>query len=172
MSRTHRLVTLVTGLTAALAIAAGAAPASAAPADPGSGTVQAQIDRQLRLTPDGTQISANQIAWRDGTVIMTFPSDDIAVQGTADCPAGWFCFWADAGFEGRRLQFSDCGQQDLGDWAFRNKTSSWQNTTGSRVEVWQYDLINDKLWTEQPRSSSSWVGSANNDRADYFKRIC
>ncbi|WP_344468463.1 hypothetical protein [Kitasatospora kazusensis] len=36
-------------------------------------TLQAQIDSQLKKTPGGTQVSANEISWQNGNIIMSFP---------------------------------------------------------------------------------------------------
>jgi hypothetical protein len=163
-----RSIVLATAAIGAL-IAAGAGPAAAAPT---ASSLQQQIDEQLRLAPGGTQTSANQIAWRNGTVVMTFPQGGVGTFAASDCPAGWFCFWQHSNFEGRRLQFSDCGQQDLVTYGFRNQTSSWRNRTSSVIAVWQEDVIDDLLWTEPAQSQSSYVGAADNDRADYFNRLC
>jgi hypothetical protein len=37
--------------------------------------LQSRIDDQLKLAPSGRQISANEIAWNGGKVIMSFPLD-------------------------------------------------------------------------------------------------
>ncbi len=163
----------------ALAIAAFVATVGSPAAAQGPGTaatsLQQQIDDQLRTSPGGVQINSNQIAWKNGTVVMTFPDATQprdSLRAPANCPSLYFCFWAAANFEGRRLQFSDCGVQDLGDYGFRNQTTSWQNTTADWIQVFQLDVIDDLLWQEAPRSRSANVGAADNDRADYFERVC
>ncbi|MET8978032.1 hypothetical protein ABZX85_20705 [Streptomyces sp. NPDC004539] len=35
--------------------------------------LERQIDRQMTITPGGKQIGVNQIAWRGGNAVMTFP---------------------------------------------------------------------------------------------------
>lgn len=56
--------------------AVGTAQAAEAP-----DTLQQQIDEVLAKTVGGVQISENEIAWENGSVIMTFP-----VPGEADAP--------------------------------------------------------------------------------------
>lgn len=171
MFRIQSFVLAAAAVGALVAAGAGPAAAGAGPAAAAS-PLQQQIDQQSRLTPGGTQISSNQIAWRNGTVIMTFSQGGVGTLAASDCPAGWFCFWQDADFLNRRLQFLDCGQQDLADYGFRNQTTSWRNRTSSRIEVWSDDVVDDLLWVEAPNSMSANVGRADNDLADYFKRFC
>lgn len=89
------------------------------------------------------------------------------------CPSGWFCFYHDANFGGRMLQFSSCGIQNLTDFGFNDQTSSWVNNTSSSVDVFK-DINGGggRLWHESPHSQSSFVGSAANDQASSFRRNC
>ena len=103
------------------------------------------------------------------------------------CPytgtTGWTCFYQNIDFNhnscsgsgscgdgGRMLEFSTCGTQDLSTYGFSDQTSSWVNNTSSYVTV--YDVNNSLLWSESPGSSSSYVGGADNDKADNFWLIC
>lgn len=103
------------------------------------------------------------------------------------CPytgtTGWTCFYQNIDFNhnscsgsgscgdgGRMLEFATCGTQDLSSYGFSDQTTSWVNNTSSYVTV--YDASNSLLWSESPGSSSSYVGSADNDRADNFWLIC
>lgn len=103
------------------------------------------------------------------------------------CPyndtTGWTCFYQNVDFNhnscggggscgdgGRMLEFATCGAQDLSAYGFSDQTTSWVNNTSSYVTV--YDANNSLLWSESPGSSSSYVGSADNDRADNFWLIC
>src|SRR5262249_46639950 len=89
------------------------------------------------------------------------------------CPSGRFCFHKDAGFGGRRLQFSSCGLQNLTDFAFNDQASSWVNNTGSSVDVFRdVNGGGGRLWHEPPHSQSSFVGSGANDQASSFRRNC
>jgi hypothetical protein len=103
------------------------------------------------------------------------------------CPynatAGWTCFYQNIDFNhntcggggacgdgGRMLEFASCGTADLSAYGFSDQTTSWVNNTSSYVTV--YDANSTLLWSESPGSSSSYVGSADNDRADNFWLIC
>jgi hypothetical protein len=128
----------------------------------------------------GEQISANQIAWQAGKVVMTFPTSGASralapgekvAQGTANCPSGWSCLYAASNFDGRRLQFFDCGFQSLSNYGFRDMATSWHNAQSAFTTV-VYDVINNQriaLWFESPGARSSNVGAANNDRADVIE---
>ncbi|WP_405980222.1 peptidase inhibitor family I36 protein [Streptomyces sp. NBC_00158] len=45
-------------------------------------------------------------------------------DGTPTCNFGWTCLWVDAGFYGRKYQWSDDGSKNLGDWGIRDVASS------------------------------------------------
>ena len=148
---------------------------------PWSGTPSPAIAQVLRDHPGGVHINTDQIAWNDGTVVLTIPSEPpsladngIGPTGSVQgCPVGWYCFYQNinfnAGAAGRRLQFSDCNStQFLTDYGFGNQTSSWVvNKTVRNIVV--FDALGTvQLWTEFGHSNSSWVGPAANDRADWF----
>jgi hypothetical protein len=101
-------------------------------------------------------------------------ASEIVPQATVHgCPSGWFCFYHDANFGGRMLQFSDCGIQNLTDFGFNDQASSWVDNTGSSVDVFlNINGGGGVLWHESPHSSSSFVGSGANDRASSFRRNC
>ena len=85
--------------------------------------LQQQIDKQLVTTKGGKQIGVNQIAWRDGKVVMTFPlpgekaaravNEPIGTLGTPNCSFLWTCLYEHANFDGRRLTWSDCNFENL-----------------------------------------------------------
>jgi len=138
--------------------------------------LQAEIDRQLQLSPGGTQISHNQIAWRDGHVVMTFLTDSKSIFGPR-CPSGQFCVFEDRDWGGRRmLQFSDCNPSgrfvDLAWYGFNDETSSWHNRSAALVDVYNWAGFEQFLWRSEPGARSSWVGSVNNDRADHLFLYC
>lgn len=145
--------------------------------------VQAQVDGVLAKSPGGTQISGNQVAWNDGKVVLTIPlpgeanartaSDPASTQGTANCPYTWTCLYEHANFDGRRLQFSDCGPvQDLGAYGFSDMATSWHNNQTRNTRTWVYNWTGSwtQLWVEggAPASSTN-VGAGNNDKADGIK---
>jgi hypothetical protein len=90
------------------------------------------------------------------------------------CPDGttvhWFCFYENASYGGRMLQFRDCpSTQSLGAYGFANQTTSWvNNRSGVTITVYDGSTSGTVLWREYGRSSSSNVGSWANDRADTF----
>lgn len=154
-------------------------------------SLDAQIASLLLQHPDAVQVDERSIGWDDGKVVLVLPEDGVSItsapaSGAAaneesispmvyapvhGCPDGWYCVYEAANFGGRRLQFSDCTRNDLGDYGFRDRTSSWVNNGSRTIQVMD-DLNNaiDKvLWTMAPRSSSSYVGDGANDRADYFR---
>jgi hypothetical protein len=140
---------------------------------------QAQIDRILRRHPGGVQMSDHEIAWDDGAVMLVLPTDQASfcfpgsgcVHG---CPSGWYCFYQYRDFGGRRLQFRDCSRggtiQFLTDYGFGNRTSSWVvNRSLNFVNVNDSDSGRN-LWNEHSHSVSRYVGSAADNKADWF--IC
>jgi Peptidase inhibitor family I36 len=170
----RRLMVWAGGLFLILGLLMAPATALATPSvspDPGTQPLQDQIDAQLRLAPGGKQIGQNQIAWRDGAVVMTFPESPVTVLAPR-CPDGWTCFFEHRDWGGRMLQFRDCGLwQWFSDYGFRNQTSSWHN----RLNQWVYvddDDAGVRLWNEFPQARSSWVGSAANDKADSLFIVC
>lgn len=103
------------------------------------------------------------------------------------CPytstTGWTCFYQNISFNhnscsgtgacgdgGVMLEFDVCGYQSLAAYGFSDQTSSWVNNTDSYVTV--YDASSSLLWSESSGTASSYVGSANNDKANSFWLIC
>jgi len=149
----------------------------------------------LEEFPEATQIDDHSIGWDGGKVVLVLPEDGAGELSAEDhgsepapvvgssqavssfavhgCPSGWYCVYQDANWGGRRLQFSDCSRNDLSSFGFRDKTSSWVNNGSHRVQV-KNDLTarpDPVLWTMPPQLSSSYVGNANNDKADYFQCV-
>ena len=98
-----------------------------------------------------------------------------SVVATSDsCPwsfsARYTCFYSDAGFNGRRLQFADTycsGPVNFGDWGFGNTISSWVNNSSHTVSVYRRaEPTGALLWKEYGVGNCPNVGSAANDRAD------
>jgi peptidase inhibitor family I36 len=161
----------------------GLAVTTSADAQPqAASSVQSQIAQLLHAHPGGVQISPTQIAWHGGSVVLTLSaagSRTVTPNTTwHGCPSGWYCFYQNIDFNqntsGRMLQFQDCTPggtiQYFSTYGFRNETSSWVvNRSLNFVNVNDTET-GYNLWNEPGNSSSSWVGSANNDRADWF--IC
>ena len=107
------LGTLVTGT--ALAGSASAAPGA---------SVQNQVNDQIRRY-GGAQTGPAEVSYDGGAVKVVFQGN---VAGTPNCPSNWYCFYQYKNWEGRRLQFQDCGaSQSLEDYGFKGKTTSWHN---------------------------------------------
>lgn len=151
----------------------------------------AQIQELLEEFPEATQIDDHSIGWGDGKVVLVLPEDDAGELSAEDhgpdpvvglsqalsasavhgCPSGWYCVYADGSWRGHRLQFSDCSRNDLINYGFRDQTESWVNNGPHRVQV-KNDLTarpDPVLWTMSPHSSSSDVGDAKRNKADYFQ---
>ncbi|MFI0487547.1 peptidase inhibitor family I36 protein [Actinomadura sp. 9N215] len=161
-------IVAVAGVAAAAAMTAAGTATATADELP---SAQDQINRQLRDHPGGIQTGSREVAYQGGRVILSFPTSDGA---GAACASGAYCFYDGVNFTGRTLTFRDCGGwQYLTDYGFGNKTSSWRNITKHHVQV--HDLEPEPiklLWTETPRTDSSNVGSAADNRADGFRTLC
>jgi hypothetical protein len=165
-------------MTTLLAIMSVAVPATAAPAGPAD--VQAQINQLLTAHPGGVQISTTQVAWQHGSVILNLtPQAQTTTAGTVapdttkhGCPASWYCFYQDKNFGGRLLQFHDCSTpgtiQLFSNYGFTNETSSWDVNRNLASVTVNNNAPAERLWIEGSDSSSSYVGGAANDRADWF----
>ncbi|MGI5420252.1 hypothetical protein [Actinomadura luteofluorescens] len=156
---------------AALAVAAAmvAAPAQAATRTP-QAEVQRQVDRVLAGHPDARQSAPGTVTFAGGA-ILEIP--EAGTMATA-CTAGWYCFYADNDFGGRKLSFHDCGlTQYLTNYGFGNQTSSWRNTSVNTVYA---DDNNTQpptqMWTEEPKSEAAAVGATFDNRADSFYTAC
>jgi hypothetical protein len=159
----------------------GTATAAQAAGDDG---LQAQVDQQLAEHPGGVQTEPGVIEYDGGAVRVVIEEPDSAgggalsrstaaastVHGCAtSLTAKWVCFYDDRDFGGRMLQFRDAGLQSLADYGFSNKVSSWVNTTGRTVSVYDTAGGTTRIWTEGANSFSSYVGNSLNDRASSFR---
>lgn len=99
------------------------------------------------------------------------------------CPFGnttkWYCFYEHSNYKGRMLQFKDCRaiigvKQNLNDYVFGKKTSSWTNTSDyTGIDVFANPDWSQRLWVENHGpTTSSYVGAAANDRAQTFTGFC
>lgn len=165
-----------------------------------SGSVEDQMQGLLARYPDAQPISDHELAWNDGSVVLSIPADEdeeeveteaddqdvgvhkeaLAAASVHNCPSGWYCFYQHKNFGGRMLKFRDCprngGTQYLTTYGFENQTTSWVvNRKLNFVNVNDEDGNRGfprgyNLWNAEGNSQSSNVGSTNNDRADWF--IC
>lgn len=83
----------------------------------------------------------------------------------------YYCFYEHSNWGGRRIQFKDSSQTIyFADYGFQDMTSSWVNGGGLTIGVDNFNGTSFyQMWQMNPHSLSSYVGSANNDRADRFR---
>jgi hypothetical protein len=163
---TRQLIGLFTVVTSAvLAAALTAAPANAAP------SAQAQINAVI-AAHGGKQISATQVAWQDGAVVLDVATPGIGLAAVEGCADNAYCFYQHQNFGGRKLTFRDCTaaglRQNLYDYGFGNQTTSWVVNKSLRL-VDVFHSTNTRLWQSRAHSKSSNVGTADNDKADWFR---
>jgi hypothetical protein len=198
MLRFIRRLSIVAAPIALLIIGLTATTASAATPSYAAALDQA-VAHQLQAYPGGTQVSSNEVAYDGGKVMVVFPDasgfvptasgarTEVTPNATYEwhgCPYGnvasWYCFYQNANFGGRMLEFQDCSgsglDQSFSTYGFSNETTSWVNTSGIEalstnkyVGVWQGG---NYLWGEDPDSDSANVGKANNDKAQWFETYC
>jgi hypothetical protein len=146
-----RKMSLVFVAAASLIVGIMATPAGAATAS--ATTLQQDIDQQLASFPGGMQVSANEVAYDGGSAVVVFPDStgNVPTDPTTrpemspdahfewhGCPYGnitaWYCFYQNAKFGGRMLEFKDCSgsgvKESLAKYGFANQTSGWVNTIG------------------------------------------
>jgi hypothetical protein len=159
------------------------AEAEAAPVDlvAWKGIPRPEIAEILHAHPEALQIAEDQVAFDGGNVVLTIPGEtgvrrELALSSSVHgCPRGWFCFYDAYNFGGRKLQFRDCSNngttQSLANYGFANFTTSWVvNRSVDAIGVDHQVSANGyiQLWMEYSYTSSSNVGTANNDKADSF----
>ena len=90
----------------------------------------------------------------------------------------YYCFYEDADFNGRRLQWSYqyCYSYNynryinFADYSFGNKASSWVNNSNHNISVFNGKNAGGALlWNESRVSNSPYVGKPSNDKAASFK---
>ena len=138
--------------------------------------VQGEIDVHLNGY-GGVQAKANEISWDDDEVTPTFPIKK-SVEGTANCASGSFCFYDGSSYNGKRLSFRyTVGSARFSTYGMRDKISSWHNHSGALRRVYNEhlrgwdDYILWVMWgTSGAPTRSSYVGSSDTNKADYFGR--
>lgn len=173
-----------------LILAAALLPASPAAASGSEGVtltaVQARqlddrIDAALARVPGGKRIGVNEVAWADGNVVMTFGVADgkVGARAYGACDSGWYCiyeawYWNNYDRGLRKLRFRDCTSQgyhnDLYNWGFDNRTSSWDNRSRAGVEV--YDYFGRYLFLMSLGARAAEVPAGTNDRAVHMYAYC
>ncbi|WP_369263521.1 peptidase inhibitor family I36 protein [Streptomyces sp. R35] len=145
---------------------------------PGEETAPPSSAAAVKLQTKKSGVSAKSV--------QSASSGSEALAADDGCPTqvfgpDWYCFYQYENFGGRRLQWNAShGHDDLvffSEYYFDNKTSSWSNRGGNyiyvegRSETGQDRSCNDnpiELWIESPHSSKSYVGAADDNKADCF----
>jgi hypothetical protein len=121
----------------------------------------------------GVATDVGALAARDDGVPSATSTNTLS-SSYGGCPDSttvhWYCFYENASYGGRMLQFRDCpSTQSLGYYGFANATTSWvNNRSGVTITVYDGSTSGTVLWREYGRSHSSNVGSWAIDRADTF----
>jgi hypothetical protein len=143
--------------------------------------LEARIQAELVKAPGGKRIGLNEIAWKDGNVVMTIgiANGEVGAQAYGPCDAGWYCVyeawhWNDYNREMRKLRFRDCSSSgvhnNLDDWGFGDRASSWDNRSRAGVEV--YDYFVRYLFLMHLASKAAEVAPGANDRAVHMYAYC
>lgn len=112
-----------------------------------------------------------------GTAELLRVSGGVSAQADDKCPTevfgnDWYCFYQNADFGGRRLQWNATHKSPVyfSKYDFDNRTSSWSNRGGKKIYVYEDFWVDNptKLWTESAHSRDSYVGYNVDNRADYF----
>lgn len=142
----RKIRTAVAGVTIGAALAFVGVAGTAGTAQAGS-----TADEGVRATFEGRSIDLPG-GWQGAQACAVFAANDVRCYDTTDaadrasgynravdplaarapaCASGWVCLYQYANGEGRRLIFSDEYWDNLGNYGFDNKTSSWRNNQNS-----------------------------------------
>ena len=171
MHMSQRFIGLLASVMGAILTAA----LLAAPANATAPGMQAQIDAII-AEHGGRQTGVAQVTWRNGAVVLDLATSERALVAVEGCPTNAYCFYEHEKFNkednGRRLTFRDCTtaglRQNLYDYGFQDRTTSWVVNKSLRL-VDVFTGTNTRLWQERAHSKSSNVGTADNDKADWFR---
>ena len=111
--------------------------------------------------------AAEMVADEAGVTDRADASRRIGLLALSDCPSGtftneWFCLFEHANHGGRMLKFKTANIcQSLAAYSFNNQASSWANTLGDQVRV--YDNLGcgstELLFTASPHASAARIGA-------------
>lgn len=104
--------------------------------------VQRQIDRQLIRKSGGHQVSATQVTYDNGAVVLTFPVPGDAGQSDRTCDYGYVCLWSAADFAGRKLSLLSTAKSrpvNLSDYGMSAQVASWQHNKAHSVKIFGVD---------------------------------
>jgi hypothetical protein len=135
--------------------------------------LQTEVEAYLAAHPGGQQISATEISYGGGTLVVAVAPAS-GVEGVPDCPSGWFCFYEYPWYGYPRGKLSDCGLQFLATWSWQNRIDSVHHNQsfGTVSFIDETGEIDTKLFSVSPsKRTISDAGWACN-RADYVFRLC
>ena len=170
--RTTPATVRAAGAAVVTALAVVASLLTTGPAAAQAPSADDQVASFLAEHPDARKAGSHQVSWHGGDVILTFTDqpDERLLANT--CSSGWSCLFEHRDYGGRMLQFRSCGYtQSLGAYGFANMTSSWINRR-SAASIVRDTATGSLLWTAPGNSSSRYVGSTANDRADTIYLAC
>ncbi len=120
--------------------------------------------------PEGIPVGAvivdvDTLAFDNGAVLL-----NVGPTALSDCPSNWVCLWQDSQYSGRMLQFQQCCQwQNLADYGFANKMSSWANKRDFDAR-WAFGPNGGgTVRCMDSHSSVSYVGNPDNDQAESIR---
>jgi hypothetical protein len=129
----------------------------------------------LRQHPGGTRLNENEVQY--GALVVTIARPTATAAVTADCPAGWFCFYDGTNYAYPRGKLSACGGQDLTQYGWSNRVNSaYYNLLNGKVTFYdsKTSAPNDDvaLFTISTATRGNPDAGANRNKADYVYRTC
>ncbi|WP_169949186.1 peptidase inhibitor family I36 protein [Microbispora sp. H11081] len=192
MRKSRIVAVLLAGIAAAAVTLTGTSVHAASAADDPSllhrqarsdTELRQQVELQLKVAPGGVQTSRNEVSYDKGRFVVTYalPGQAALAAGVADCPSGSFCFYDGKDYGYPRGKLRDCGWQDLATWGWNDRTTSVHNNTNWQLAFIEHDDLgvpayghgyDYSLWSSSPHAGWSYVGNANNNRADHVQLFC
>lgn len=165
-TRRHHLLAALT-LLALLATGLSSQPVSAA------ARTEAAVAAYLRTNPGGVPIGGRDIAYSDGTFIVTVSRGPATkALAAADCPSGWYCFYDGPAYTYPRGRLSSCGWQDLGAWGWRNRIESahYNMSSGTVAYLNENGSADTVLFTTSASNRYLANAGTSSNKADYVSR--
>ncbi|MBY8872332.1 hypothetical protein K7640_10825 [Micromonospora sp. PLK6-60] len=162
LSRAYRMV--VAAVLGGVLIVAGAPVPT-----PGMAAASREMSDYLAAHPGGVPVSANEISYGDGAVLVTL-RPPVGVYALADCPWGWYCFYDRPDFGYPRGKLSSCGRQNLADWQWQFRIGSAHYNMASGSATFYYNdtaLFSVGVGNPVRADAAPW-----RDWANYVNRRC
>lgn len=121
--------------------------------------------------PGGTRLNSREVSY--GALVVTVTRPLTAATAVADCPAGWFCFYAGVNYTYPRGKLSSCGRQDLAAYGWTNRIDSvYYDMLNGKVTFFNDGTVDTALFTVSAANRGDADVSPNRDKADYVYRTC